>query len=95
MLDLREVTTFTDFFVICTGANSKQMQAITDEAALQMKRRGEPVQSTEGYEGGEWVLSDYSDILLHVFNEKSRQFYTLERLWKDAKRLELPALETA
>jgi ribosome-associated protein len=90
VLDLRNVTTFTDYFVICTAANPKQMQAITDDAALQMKRQGEPVQSIEGYEGGEWILSDYSDILLHVFNEKSREFYSLERLWKEATRVEIP-----
>lgn len=95
MLDLREVTTFTDFFVICTGGNAKQLQAITDEVAFQMKQRGEPVQSIEGYEGGEWVLSDYSDILLHVFNEKSREFYSLDRLWRDAKRLEIPPAPVA
>ncbi|MCU1327289.1 MAG: rsfS [Bryobacterales bacterium] len=90
VLDLREVTTFTDYFVICTAGNAKQMQAITDDAALQMKRHGEPVQSIEGYEGGEWILSDYSDILLHCFHEKSREFYSLERLWKEAKRVEIP-----
>ncbi len=90
VLDLREVTTFTDYFVICSGGNSKQLQAITDEAAMQMKRRGEPVISIEGYEVGEWILSDYSDILLHCFTEKSREFYSLERLWKEAKQLEIP-----
>jgi len=90
VLDLRPVTTFTDFFVICTAGNAKQMQAITDDAAMRMKRNGEPVHSIEGYDGGEWILSDYSDIIFHIFNDKSREFYSLERLWKEAKRVEIP-----
>lgn len=92
VLDLREVTTFADYFVICTGGNAKQLQAITDEAATRMKRRGEPVISIEGYDG-EWILSDYSDILLHCFTEKSREFYSLERLWKEAKKVSIPPAE--
>ncbi|MDP9171012.1 MAG: ribosome silencing factor [Acidobacteriota bacterium] len=91
VLDLTEVTTFTDYFLICTGGNSRQMQTITDEIALQMKHRGEPAISIEGYDQGEWILSDYSDIIVHVFNEKSRSFYDLDRLWKQAKVIEIPA----
>ncbi len=67
------------------------MQAITDEIAVQMKKRGEPCMSVEGYEQGEWILSDYSDLLVHVFSEKSREFYDLDRLWKQATVLEIPA----
>lgn len=92
VLDLREVTTFADYFVICTGGNAKQLQAITDEAATRMKRRGEPVISIEGYDG-EWILSDYSDILLHCFTQTSREFYSLERLWKEAKKVSIPPAE--
>jgi ribosome-associated protein len=66
------------------------MQTITDEIALQMKKRGEPALSIEGYDQGEWVLSDYSDLIIHVFNEKSRSFYDLDRLWKQAKVVEIP-----
>jgi len=82
------VTTFTDFFVICNGSNPKQMQAITDEIELQLKSRGERVQSIEGYDQGEWILSDYSDLIVHVFSEKARQFYDLDRLWRQGKILE-------
>ena len=67
------------------------MQTITDEIALRMKRRGEAVTSIEGYEGGEWILSDYSDIIVHVFSEKARSFYDLDRLWRQAKIVEIPA----
>ena len=91
VLDLTEVTTFADYFVICSGSNSRQLQAITDEIALQMKRRGEPAMSIEGYDGGEWVLSDYSDIIVHVFSEKARSFYDLDRLWRQARPVEVPA----
>ncbi len=67
------------------------MQAITDEIAVQLKKIGERPISVEGYEAGEWVLSDYSDLIVHVFSEKARGFYDLDRLWRQGKVLELPA----
>jgi len=91
VLDLTGVTSFTDYFVICTGANTRQNQAITDEIGQQLKRRGELPTSVEGYEQGEWVLSDYGDFLVHVFSVKAREYYSLERLWRDAKDVAIPA----
>jgi ribosome-associated protein len=91
ILDLTGVTSFTDYFVICTGANTRQNQAITDEIGQQLKRRGELPSSVEGYEQGEWVLSDYGDFLVHVFSAKAREYYSLERLWRDAKDVPVPA----
>lgn len=91
VLDLTGVTSFTDYFVICTGANTRQNQAITDGIGQQLKRRGELPSSVEGYEQGEWVLSDYGDFLVHVFSAKSREYYSLERLWRDAKDVPVPA----
>jgi ribosome-associated protein len=91
VLDLTEVTTFTDFFLICNGGNARQMQAITDEIALQLKKIGERPSSIEGCEGGEWILSDYSDLIVHVFSEKGRGFYDLDRLWRQGKTVEIPA----
>jgi ribosome-associated protein len=90
VLDLTAVTTFTDYFLICNGANTKQMQAITDEIGLQLKKIGERPTSVEGYEHGEWVLSDYSDLIVHVFSEKARGFYDLDRLWRQGRQLEIP-----
>ncbi len=90
VLDLREVTTFTDHFVICTGANSRQIQAISDEIVLRLKQEGEYAQSTEGYESAEWILLDYGDCIVHVFSEKAREYYSLERLWRHAKTVEVP-----
>jgi ribosome-associated protein len=91
VLDLTGVTSFTDYFVICTGANTRQNQAITDEIGQQLKRRGELPTSVEGYDQGEWVLSDFGDFLVHVFSAKAREYYSLERLWRDAKDVAIPA----
>jgi len=85
VLDLREITSFADHFVICTGGNSRQIQSIADEIEQRMKKLGERAISIEGYENAEWVLLDYGDYLIHVFSEKARVYYDLERLWRDAK----------
>ena len=85
MLDLTGITSFTDFFVICTGANAKQMQAIADEVGLQLKKHGELPISVEGKDGAEWVLCDYGDFIVHIFSPKSREYYDLERLWKQGR----------
>ena len=89
VLDLRGVATFTDFFIIATGANKRQMQAIADEIVDQLKRRGSRAARVEGYQGAEWILVDYGDFIVHVFDEKSRRFYDLEYLWREAKRLDV------
>jgi ribosome-associated protein len=85
VLDLREITTFADFFVIASGANARQIQAIADEIEIQLKQLGEYPNSVEGYQNAEWVLLDYGDYLIHIFTEKARQYYDLERLWRDGK----------
>ena len=91
MLDLTGITSFADYFVICTGANQRQIQAISDEVHLQLKRQaGELPISVEGYEQGEWVLADYGDLLVHIFSPKSRDYYDLERLWRSAKPIGIP-----
>lgn len=90
VLDLREVTSFADFFVVCTGSNPKQIQAITEEIGRQLADRGEYPVSVEGFQNAEWVLADYGDYLIHVFSEKARPYYDLDRLWRHAKTLEVP-----
>jgi ribosome-associated protein len=90
VLDLRDVTTFADFFVICTGANPKQIQAITEEIGSQLQQRGEYPVSVEGFGNAEWVLADYGDYLIHVFSAKARDYYDLERLWRHAKVVSIP-----
>ena len=79
---------FTDYFVVCSGTNPRQIQAISDEVEERLKQNGMRPTHVEGYKQAEWVLLDYVDFVVHVFSEKSRRFYDLERLWKSAKRLE-------
>ena len=93
MLDLRPVTSFADFFVICTGANARQIQAISEEIGLQLQKRGEYPVSVEGFDHAEWVLADYGDYLVHVFSEKARTYYDLERLWRHAQDVKIPKPE--
>lgn len=91
VLDLREVTSFTDFFVICTGSNPRQIQAISDAVGEELAKRGERPNSIEGYNNAEWVLADYGDFIVHILSEHAREFYALERLWRHAKDIEIPA----
>ena len=79
---------FTDYFVLCSGSNPRQVQAIADEVELRLKGAGLRPTHVEGYNQAEWVLVDYVDFVVHVFSEKARKFYDLERLWKSAKRYE-------
>ena len=88
VLDLTKASAFTDFFVICTGANSRQVQAIAD--AVQDAVGAKPA-LVEGKQNGEWVLLDYFDFIVHIFQPATREFYSLERLWGDAERVEVPA----
>jgi ribosome-associated protein len=85
---------FTDYFVVCSGTNPRQIQAIADEVELRLKRDGLYPAHIEGYRQAEWVLLDYVDFVVHVFVEKARRYYELERLWKSAKRLEPADLKT-
>ena len=89
-LDLRKADAFTDFFLVATGQNRRQVQAIADgvEAALKAKKL-RPLH-VEGYEHGDWVLLDYFDLVVHVFSPSARGFYGLERLWGNAEILPLP-----
>ena len=86
---------FTDYFVLCSGTNPRQVQAIADEVELQLKAANLRPAHVEGYKQAEWVLLDYVDFVVHVFSEKARKFYDLERLWKTAKRLEVGDLQAA
>ena len=93
VLDLTGITSFTDHFVLCTGSNSRQVQAISDEITLRLKERGELPLSVEGYNQAEWVLIDYGDFLVHIFSPKAREYYALERLWRNAKQIDFEKSE--
>jgi ribosome-associated protein len=79
---------FTDYFVVCSGNNPRQVQAISDEVEERLEKAGQRPTHIEGYKQAEWVLLDYVNFVVHVFSDKARKFYDLERLWKSAKRLQ-------
>ena len=91
ILDLRDIATFTEYFVICTGASTRQVQAISNSVEEELRKSGRRPSHIEGYSSAEWILLDYGDFIVHVFSAASRRFYDLERLWRDAKRVEMPA----
>lgn len=78
---------FTDYFVVCSGTNPRQIQAIADDVQKNLAETGQRPNSVEGYTQAEWVLLDYVDFVLHIFSERARKFYDLERLWKSARKL--------
>jgi|SRR5271165_643609 len=95
VLELEQGTgAFTDYFVVCSGTNPRQVQAIADAVEERLETLGMRVAHSEGYKQAEWVLLDYVDFVVHIFSEKARQYYDLERLWKTAKLVE-PAELTA
>jgi len=87
VLDLVELGAFTDYFVICSGQSSRQVQAIADGVLEALRASGVRPNHTEGYERAEWVLIDYFDFIVHVFNPHTRVFYAQERLWGSATRV--------
>lgn len=90
VLDLREIASFTDYFVITSGSNERQVQAISDGIVDTLKKAGSAAARVEGYKTAEWILLDFGDFVVHVFDEKARAFYDLERLWRESRRVELP-----
>ncbi len=78
---------FTDYFVVCSGTNPRQIQAIADAVEERLETLGLRPTHTEGYRQAEWVLLDYVDFVVHIFSENARRYYDLERLWKSARRL--------
>ena len=90
VLDLREIASFTDYFLITSGTNERQVQAISDEVVETLKKAGTAAARVEGYKSAEWILLDYGYFVVHVFDEKARKFYDLERLWRESRQVELP-----
>ena len=90
-LDLRDIASFAEFFVIASGTNQRQVQAIADEISEQVKKQlGTRPIRVEGYSAAEWVLLDYGDFIFHIFNGEAREFYDLARLWRDARKVDMP-----
>ena len=90
VLDLRKAAAFTDYFLICSGTNPRQVRAIADAVMDALAADGARPAHVEGYDRSEWVLVDYFDFIVHIFAPETRLFYGLERLWGNAERIEIP-----
>lgn len=88
VLDISGIASFANFFLLCTGDSARQIQAIADEVEAKLRTDGYRANHIEGYRNAEWVLLDYFDTVVHVFSKNARAYYDLERLWRDAKRLD-------
>jgi ribosome-associated protein len=95
LLDLSGLGAFTGAFLLCTGFSSRQVQAIADEIEQELSRHGREPLHREGYNTGEWVLLDYGAFVVHIFGERARLYYDLERLWRSARRTDLPDVDAA
>jgi ribosome-associated protein len=93
--DVSDQLAITDAFLLCSGANDRQVRAIVDEVELKMKEAGARVVRREGEREGRWVLLDFMDVVVHVQNAEERAFYSLERIWKDCPAIELPQASLA
>ncbi|MEI7687337.1 MAG: ribosome silencing factor [Planctomycetota bacterium] len=88
VLDLRRLTPLYDFFVIATGTSRRQMHAISDEIEAAMRAVGDKRQSMQGYQGSRWIVEDFGDVMIHVFDAEAREYYALDDLWADAVKVE-------
>ncbi|MDD6395693.1 MAG: ribosome silencing factor [Firmicutes bacterium] len=86
---VREVTSLADYFVIATGGSSTHVKALADEVEFKLKQDGIAPDHIEGHGSNSWIVMDYNNVVVHVFSEEAREFYDLERLWKDGEKLEL------
>lgn len=93
-LHTADLTSLAEYFVICTGTSSTQIKALADAVEKVLSDAGEQPHHIEGHRGGTWVLLDYSCVVVHIFTEETRQFYDLERLWRDAAETDLSAVLT-
>ncbi len=91
-LDVREISSFADTFIIATGTSDRHVRAVADSIEAALKAHGEPPMGMEGYDEGRWVLIDCDDTIVHIFQQEIRDHYDLERLWSDAPALELEAV---
>lgn len=85
VIDISEVSVIADYFIIANGTNRSQIQALSDEVEEKLGRAGYPMKQKEGYRNADWVLLDFGDVIIHIFNQENRLFYDLERIWRDGK----------
>jgi len=91
-LDISDIASFANYFLICSGESSRQIQAIVDEVEAKLREAGMRPSHIEGYRNAEWVLMDYVDLVVHVFSKHARAYYDLERLWRDGRQIDLRRL---
>ena len=88
VIDISKISSIADYFIIAGGSNIVQTQAIAEEVERRLTLRGTEPKSVEGFRSGSWILLDYADVVIHIFNEEDRRFYNLERIWMDGKRID-------
>ncbi len=88
VIDISGVSVIADYFILASGNNQRQTQAIADELEERLGRQGVIMKQKEGYSAGNWILLDYQDVVIHIFNSEDRRFYNLERIWTDGKIIE-------
>jgi ribosome-associated protein len=93
ILDISDISTIADYFIIASGSNRNQVQAMADSVDEALGRAGHEVKNTEGYQNANWILMDFGDIIVHLFDEENRLFYDIERIWRDGKLVEKENLE--
>lgn len=93
VIDISEVSVIADYFIIAGGNNKSQIQALSDAVDEKLGRAGLPLKQIEGYNNANWILLDFGDIIVHIFDKENRLFYDLERIWRDGKRIDLSELK--
>lgn len=88
LIDISEVSVLADYFIIANGSNRNQIQAMTDQVEETLGRNGAKLRQVEGYDTANWILMDYGDVIVHIFDRDNRLFYDLERIWRDGKRID-------
>ncbi len=89
LLKIDEVSSLADYFIICTGTSNTHVKTLCDHAEYTLEQLGEPMLGREGHRGNTWELLDYGSVVVHVFTEEAREFYSLERLWADAEQVDI------
>ena len=92
ILNISEVTVLADYFIIASGSNRNQVQAMADNVEEVLAKEGAEPKQIEGYQSGNWILLDYQDVIVHIFDQENRLFYDLERIWRDGKNISLEEL---
>ena len=93
VIDISEVSVIADYFLIAGGSNRSQIQALCDNVEEKLGRAGYPVKQIEGYDTANWILLDFGDIIVHIFDKENRLLYDLERIWRDGKQIEPDSLK--